>query len=127
MTGPFTKLFLTGYVAVHSKLIYTIFVQRPVASAFGKYAIGYETTDKRSTSDQQAHTIAVAERVYWAKSAMFLLMVLLQANGVPFQPALAVSFCCYAAAMFLLLPRTHSTLLYCLGGAGLLAEMMLSS
>lgn len=110
---PMFFLFLVSYVIVHLHFEYN-FWSATGAIIFDKYAA--------ASADQSA--IAIAEQVYYAKAGWCFILIVLQAAGVRFYTALALSFFLYGLVLLFFFPVRIYALLNLLLAVGMLVEVV---
>lgn len=112
-TSPMLIVFLVSYVAVHLHFEYNFWMLAD-STVFDKYA---------AASDPLG-AMAIAQQVYYAKAVWCFLLIVLQAAGLRFYPALAISFLVYGVALLGFFPIRVYTVLNLLLAIGMMIEVV---
>lgn len=112
-SSPMFFVFLISYVSVHLHFEYNFWMLAET-TVFDKYASASEALD----------ATAIAERVYYAKAIWCFLLIILQAAGMRFYQALAVSFLVYALSLIGFFPVRIYSILNVLLAIGMLIEVI---
>jgi hypothetical protein len=110
---PMFFLFLLAYSLVHGMFELNFWSSGGV-TVFDKYA---------AVADA-ALAMEMAERVYYAKATWFFALVILQACGLRFYTALAVSFALYSVELLLFFPIQIYSVLNLLLAVGMVVEII---
>ena len=105
---------LAGYVFVNVRMQMVFFSSTPTAehNIWSKYQM--------ATTWQDA--LRIGQDAYYTKTGGLLILVALQAFGVPFGLAFGLAFVCYASAMLIFFGLNPATTVYMVGAVALLAS-----
>lgn len=109
---PMFYLFLICYVTVHV-LFEVNFWSMPDSTVFDKYATAAGTLS----------AMDIAERVYFTKATWCVLLIVLQAFGLRFYTALALSFLVYGVELLAFFPLRGYAVLNLLLAIGMVIEV----
>lgn len=112
-TTPMFFVFLVSYVTVHLHFEYNFWMLSDT-TVFDKYA----------AADEKLNAMAIAERVYYAKAIWCFLLIVLQATGVRFYQALAISFMIYGLSLMYFFPIRIYNVLNLLLASGMIIEVI---
>lgn len=121
-------VFLVGYVFVHARFAFGVLVQGDVEHCFEKYLPDHEDADDDRSRPAYRHSLtsaALAARVYFCKSQLVLLYLLMThwtTWGV--HNATLYSFCIYTLELWILVGRSRPVKLYTAACVGMLLEWL---